>query len=157
MAENNKVHRAAFLFLSYFSLKPVPLDTVADYVLHEARARGDAKIRVPDDIKVKVVRCTLLIYRETGERGIQVVRLHQVMRLAFLQIREKPDGNKDGNEDTSANVSRHNADKTELNGVLQTLNEAYKQTKGELKQEDIATRILLSPHLKEFVEGVERV
>lgn len=157
MAENNEVLRAAFVFLSYCSLQPVPLDTVADYVLREAKARGDAKIRVPDDIKVKVARCSLLIYPETGERGIEVVTLHQVMRLAFLQVRQKPDGNKPGNEETSANVSTCNVDKQELNGVLQTLNEAYKQRKDELKQEDIATRILLSPHLKEFVEGVERV
>ena len=157
MAENNEVLRAAFVFLSYCSLQPVPLDTVADYVLREAKARGDAKIRVPDDIKVKVARCSLLVYPETGDRGIEVVTLHQVMRLAFLQIRQKTDGNKPGNEENSANVSTHDVNKQELNGVLQTLTEAYKQKKGELKQEDIATRILLSPHLKEFAEGVERV
>ena len=156
MAENNEVLRAAFVFLSYCSLQPVPLDTVADYVLREARARGDAKIRVPDDVKVKVARCSLLIYPETGERGIEVVTLHQVMRLAFLPIRRKPDVKKSGKDD-SANVSTNNVDKQELNGVLQTLNEAYKQKKGGLKQEDIATRILLCPHLKEFVEGVDRV
>jgi len=157
MAENNEVLRAAFVFLSYCSLQPVPLDTVADYVLREAKARGDAKIRVPDDIKVKVARCSLLIYPETGERGIEVVTLHQVMLLAFLQIRRKADVNKPGNEEKSAYVSTNNVDKQELNSVLQTLNEAYKQKKGELKQEDIATRILLCPHLKEFVDGVERV
>ena len=157
MAENNEVLRAAFVFLSYCSLQPVPLDTVADYVLYDAKARGDTKVRVPDDVKVKVARCSLLIYPETGERGIEVVTLHQVMRLAFLQMRRKPEVNKTGNEETSASKSTNNVDKQELNGVLQTLNEAYKQKKGELKQEDIATRILLCPHLKEFVEGVERV
>lgn len=157
MAENNEVLRAAFVLLSYCSLQPVPLDTVADYVLRDAKARGDAKIRVPDDVKVKVARCSLLIYPETGERGIEVVTLHQVMRLAFLQIRRKPDGKKTDTEETCANMSTDYVDKQELNGVLQTLNEAYKQKKGELKREDIATRILLCPHLKEFVEGVERV
>lgn len=157
MAENNEVLRAAFVFLSYCSLQPVPLETVADYVLRDAQARGDVKIRVPDEVKVKVARCSLLVYPETGERGIEVVTLHQVMRLAFLQIRRKPEVNKTGNEEGSPSKATNDVDKQELNGVLQTLNEAYKQKKSEVKQEDIATRILLCPHLKEFVEGVDRV
>ena len=157
MAENNEVLRAAFVLLSYCSLQPVPLDTVADYVLREAKARGCAKIRVPDDVKVKIARCSLLIYPGTGERGIEVVTLHQVMRLAFSQIRRKPEELRTSAKDETVGKSTCAMDKWELNGVLQTLNEAYKQKKGELKQEDIATRILLCPHLKEFVEGVEKI
>ncbi len=157
MAENNEVLRAAFVLLSYCSLQPVPLDTVADYVLREAEANGDAKIRVPDDIKVKIARCSLLIYPATGERGIEVVTLHQVMRLAFSQIRRKPDGKRTGTDEESESKLTSALDKQELNGVLHTLNNGYKQKKGALKQEDIATRILLCPHLKEFVEGAERI
>lgn len=157
MAENNEVLRAAFVLLSYCSLQPVPLDTVADYVLRKAKANGDAEIRVPDDVKVKIARCSLLIYPETGERGIEVVTLHQVMRLAFSQIRRKPDGKRTGTEEESDSKLTCSFDRQELNGVLHALNNGYKQKKGALKQEDIATRILLSPHLKEFVEGAERI
>ena len=157
MAENNEVLRAAFVLLSYCSLHPLPLDTVANYVLREANAHGDATIRVPDDVKVKIARCSLLIYPETGEKGIEVVTLHQVMRLAFTQIRRKPEKKETDSKDDSASKSTCAVDKRELNGVLHTLNEGYKQKKGELKQEDIATRILLCPHLKEFVEGTERI
>ncbi|XP_022778324.1 uncharacterized protein LOC111319859, partial [Stylophora pistillata] len=149
MAENNKVLRAAFVFLSYCSLQPVPLDTVADYVLREAKAR------VPDDVKLKVARCSLLVYPQTGERGIEVVTLHQVMRMAFSQIRRNPDES-EGNVD-KCEASSESLKKKELNGVLQALNEAYKQKRGQLKKEDLAIRILLCPHLKEFVEGVEVV
>ncbi|KAJ7383348.1 hypothetical protein OS493_028426 [Desmophyllum pertusum] len=177
MAENNEVLRAAFVLLSYCSLQPVPLDTVADYVLREIKARGDATIRVPDDVKVKIARCSLLISPETGERGIEVVTLHQVMRLAFSQIRCKSDAiRKESDEETAgksssfpadgkkrdpgdevASKSTNSVEKQELNGVLQTLNEAYKQKKGGLKQDAIATRIILCPHLKEFVESEEKI
>ena len=158
MAENNEVLRAAFVFLSYCSLQPVPLDTVADYVLREAKADGNATIRVPDDIKLKIAKCSLLVYPQTGEKGIEVVTLHQVMRLAFSQIRRKPDGKgTDTGKEEAASESAKSVKKQELNGVLQALNEAYKQKKGGLKQEDIATMILLCPHLKELVEGEEMV
>ena len=153
MAENSEVLRAAFVFLSYCSLRPIPLDTVADYVLHEAKASGNVNIRVPDDVKLKIARCSLLIYPKTGERGIEVVTLHQVMRLAFSQIRRKQ-----GNSGT--NVDKYEATgekKKEISGVLQALNEAYKSKKGGLKEHDLAIRILLCPHLKEFVEEVKVV
>ncbi|XP_022802323.1 uncharacterized protein LOC111339863 [Stylophora pistillata] len=149
MAENNEILRAAFVFLSYCSLQPVPLDTVADYVLRRTKAR------VPDDVKLKIARCSLLVYPQTGERGREVVTLHQVMRMAFSQIRRNPDES-EGNVD-KCEVTGEFLKKKELNGVLQALNEAYKQKKGQLKKEDLALRILLCPHLKEFVEGVEVV
>ena len=153
MAKNNEVLRAAFVFLSHCSLQPIPLDIVADYVLREAKASGTVNIRVPDDVKQKIAGCSLLVYPKTGERGIEVVTLHQVMRLAFSQIRRKQDN-------SGANVDNFEAigeKKKELSGVLQALNEAYKTKKGGLKKHDLAIRILLCPHLKEFVEGEEVV
>ena len=149
MAENNEVLRAAFVFLSYCALQPVPLDTVAEYVLYETAASGDQTIRVPDDVKVKIARCSLLIYPETGERGIEVVTLHQVMRLAFAQIRRKPD------EQTKEMEETAEVEKRQLNGVLKILNKAYKIRKGDVSKEAIATRIILCPHLREFVEKAE--
>ena len=149
MAKNNEVLRAAFVFLSYCALQPVPLDTVAEYVLYEAAASGDQTIRVPDDVKVKIARCSLLIYPETGERGIEVVTLHQVMRLAFAQIRRKPDEQTKEMEETAEVEKRHR------NGVLEVLNKAYKIRKGDVSKEAIATRIILCPHLREFVEKEE--
>ena len=149
MAENNEVLRAAFVFLSYCTLQPVPLDTVAEYVLYEAAASGDHTIRVPDDVKVKIAQCSLLIYPETGERGIEVVTLHQVMRLAFAQIRRKPD------EQTKEMEETAEVEKRQLNGVLKILNKAYKIRKGDVSKEAIATRIILCPHLREFVEKAE--
>ena len=149
MAKNNEVLRAAFVFLSYCALQPVPLDTVAEYVLYEAAASGDQTIRVPDDVKVKIARCSLLIYPETGERGIEVVTLHQVMRLAFAQIRRKPDEQTKEMEETAEVEKRHR------NGVLKILNKAYKIRKGDVSKEAIATRIILCPHLREFVEKAE--
>lgn len=149
MAENNEVLRAAFVFLSYCALQPVPLDTVAEYVLYETAASGDQTIRVPDDVKVKIARCSLLIYPETGERGIEVVTLHQVMRLAFAQIRRKPD------EQTKEMEETAEMEKRQLNGVLKILNKAYKIRKGDVSKEAIATRIILCPHLREFVEKAE--
>ena len=149
MAENNEVLRAAFVFLSYCALQPVPLDTVAEYVLYETAASGDQTIRVPDDVKVKIARCSLLIYPETGERGIEVVTLHQVMRLAFAQIRRKPDEQMKEMEETAE------VEKRQLNGVLEILNKAYKIRKGDVSKEAIATRIILCPHLREFVEKAE--
>ena len=149
MAENNEVLRAAFVFLSYCTLQPVPLDTVAEYVLYEAAASGDHTIRVPDDVKVKIAQCSLLIYPETGERGIEVVTLHQVMRLAFAQIRRKPD------EQTKEMEETDEVEKRQLNGVLKILNKAYKIRKGDVSKEAIATRIILCPHLREFVEKAE--
>ena len=149
MAENNEVLRAAFVFLSYCALQPVPVDTVAQYVLRFAAASGDGNIRVPDDIKRKIVSCSLLLYPETGERGIEVVTLHQVMRLAFEQIRRKPDSSQlklSGNDDVSE-------ERRERNGVLQTLNKVYHDVKRDMKKDAIATRIILCPHLKEFVEN----
>ena len=155
MAENNEVLRAAFVLLSYCALQPVPLDTVTDYVLHQTAASGDGKIRVPDDIKVRIARCSLLIYPETGERGIEVVTLHQVMRLAFLQVRQKSD-KKTGNQDELARGTKMSVENQERDGVLQNLNEAYKGKKGSIQKDAIATRIILSPHLKEFVENAEK-
>jgi len=155
MAENNEVLRAAFVLLSYCALQPVPLDTVTDYVLHQTAASGDGKIRVPDDIKVRIARCSLLIYLETGERGIEVVTLHQVMRLAFLQVRQKSD-KKTGNQDELARGTKMSVENQERDGVLQNLNEAYKGKKGSIQKDAIATRIILSPHLKEFVENAEK-
>ena len=149
MAENNEVLRAAFVFLSYCALQPVPLDTVADYVLYETAASGDKTIRVPDDVKIEIARCSLLIYPETGERGIEVVTLHQVMRLAFAQIRRKPD------EQTKEMEETAKVEKRQLNGVLKILNKAYKIRKGDVSKEAIATRIILCPHLREFVEKAE--
>ena len=149
MAENNEVLRAAFVFLSYCALQPVPLDTVAEYVLYETAASGDQTIRVPEDVKVKIARCSLLIYPETGERGIEVVTLHQVMRLAFAQIRRKPD------EQTKEMEETAEGEKRQLNGVLKILNKAYKIRKGDVSKEAIATRIILCPHLREFVEKAE--
>ena len=149
MAENNEVLRAAFVFLSYCALQPVPLDTVADYVLYETAASGDKTIRVPDDVKIEIARCSLLIYPETGERGIEVVTLHQVMRLAFAQIRRKPDVQTKEMEETAE------VEKRQLNGVLEILNKAYKIRKGDVSKEAIATRIILCPHLREFVEKAE--
>ena len=149
MAKNNEVLRAAFVFLSYCALQPVPLDTVAEYVLYEAAAFGDQTIRVPDDVKVKIARCSLLIYPETGERGIEVVTLHQVMRLAFAQIRRKPD------EQTKEMEETDEVEKRQLNGVLKILNKAYKIRKGDVSKEAIATRIILCPHLREFVENAK--
>lgn len=149
MAENNEVLRAAFVFLSYCALQPVPLDTVAEYVLYEIAASGDQTIRVPDDVKVKIARCSLLIYPETGERGIEVVTLHQVMRLAFAQIRRKPD------EQTKEMEETAEVEKRQLNGVLEILNKAYKIRKGDVSKGAIATRIILCPHLREFVEKAE--
>ena len=149
MAKNNEVLRAAFVFLSYCALQPVPLDTVAEYFLYEAAASGDQTIRVPDDVKVKIARCSLLIYPETGERGIEVVTLHQVMRLAFAQIRRKPDEQTKEMEETAEVEKRHR------NGVLEVLNKAYKIRKGDVSKEAIATRIILCPHLREFVEKEE--
>ena len=149
MAENNEVLRAAFVFLSYCTLQPVPLDTVAEYVLYEAAASGDHTIRVPDDVKVKIAQCSLLIYPETGERGIEVVTLHQVMRLAFTQIRRKPD------EQTKEMEETDEEEKRQLNGVLKILNKAYKIRKGDVSKEAIATRIILCPHLREFVENAK--
>lgn len=175
MAENNEVLRAAFVLLSYCALQPVPLDTVADYVIRQLAASGDGKIRVPDDIKVKIARCSLLIYPETGERGIEVVTLHQVMRLAFLQVRRKPskktgtqhklaksaEGSIEIQEQNRVPVEQQEQDgvsveQQEQDGVLQTLNKAYKDKKGKLKKDAIATRIILCPHLKEFVERAEK-
>jgi len=149
MAENNEVLRAAFVFLSYCALQPVPLDIVAEYVLYETAASGDQTIRVPDDVKVKIARCSLLIYPETGERGIEVVTLHQVMRLAFARIRRKPD------EQTKEMEETAEVEKRQLNGVLEILNKAYKIRKGDVSKEAIATRIILCPHLREFVEKAE--
>ena len=149
MAENNEVLRAAFVFLSYCALQPVPLDTVAEYVFYETAASGDQTIRVPDDVKVKVAGCSLLIYPETGERGIEVVTPHQVMRLAFAQIRRKPD------EQTKEMEETAEVEKRQLNGVLKILNKAYKIRKGDVSKEAIATRIILCPHLREFVETAE--
>ena len=149
MAENNEVLRAAFVILSYCALQPVPLDTVADYVLYETAASGDKTIRVPDDVKIEIARCSLLIYPETGERGIEVVTLHQVMRLAFAQIRRKPDVQTKEMEETAE------VEKRQLNGVLEILNKAYKIRKGDVSKEAIATRIILCPHLREFVEKAE--
>ena len=149
MAENNEVLRAAFVFLSYCALQPVPVDTVAQYVLRLAAASSNENKRVPDDIKRKIVRCSLLIYPETGERGIEVVTLHQVMRLAFEQIRRKPDRSQlklSGSDDVSE-------ERRERNGVLQTLNKVYHDVKGDMKKDAIATRIILCTHLKEFVEN----
>ena len=154
MAENNEVLRAAFVFLSYCALQTVPLETVASYVMSQIAASGDGKVRVPDDIKLKVARCSLLIYPETGERGVEVVTLHQVMRLAFSQIRQRPD-KKTTTQDELATNKVMSVEKQERNGVLQTLNEAYKAKKDTLKSEAIAMRIILSPHLKEFCEGSE--
>ena len=150
MAENNEVLRAAFVFLSYCALQPLPLDTVAEYVLCETAASGDQTIRVPDDVKVKIARCSLLIYPETGERGIEVVTLHQVMRLAFAQIRRKPD------EQTKEMEETAEVEKRQLNGVLKILNKAYKIRKADVSKEAIATRIILCPHLREFVEKAEK-
>ena len=149
MAENNEVLRAAFVFLSYCALQPVPLDTVTEYVLYETAASGDKTIRVPDDVKIEIARCSLLIYPETGERGIEVVTLHQVMRLAFAQIRRKPD------EQTKEMEETAEGEKRQLNGVLKILNKAYKIRKGDVSKEAIATRIILCPHLREFVEKAE--
>ena len=149
VAENNEVLRAAFVFLSYCALRPVPLDTVAEYVLYETAASGDKTIRVPDDVKIEISRCSLLIYPETGERGIEVVTLHQVMRLAFAQIRRKPDVQTKEMEETAE------VEKRQLNGVLRILNKAYKIRKGDVSKEAIATRIILCPHLREFVEKAE--
>ena len=158
MAENNEVLRAAFVFLSYCALQPVPLDTVAEYVLRETGASDDVKIRVLDDVKVKIARCSLLIYPETGERGIEVVTLHQVMRLAFEQIRRKTDKKtkKMETEDESTRTSATSVEKRELDGVLRTLNDAYKVKKGDVKKDAIATRIILCPHLKESVKNAEK-
>ena len=152
MAENNEVLRAAFVFLSYCALQPVPLDTVAQYVLRLAAASSDGKIRVPDDIKRKIASCSLLIYPETGERGIEVVTLHQVMRLAFVEIRRKPD-KKSGSQLESSGNDDVSEERQEHNGVLQTLNMVYHNVKGDMKKDAIATRIILCPHLKEFVEN----
>ena len=158
MAENNEVLRAAFVFLSYCALQPVPLDTVAEYFLRETAASGDVQIRVPDDVKVKIARCSLLIYPETGERGIEVVTLHQVMRLAFAQISRKTDKKtkKLETDNESNKISALSVEKHELDGVLRTLNKAYKAKKGDVKKDAIATRIILCPHLKEFVEKAEK-
>lgn len=154
MAENNELLRAAFVFLSYCALQTVPLDTVAEYVMGQIAASGDGKFRVPDDIKLNIARCSLLIYPETGERGVEVVTLHQVMRLAFSQIRQRPD-KKTATQDELARNKAMSVEKQERNVVLQTLNEAYKAKKDALTSDAIAMRIILSPHLKEFVEGSE--
>ena len=151
MAENNEVLRAAFVFLSYCALQPVPLDTVGQYVLRLASSSGDGKTRVPDDIKRKIASCSLLIYPETRERGIEVVTLHQVMRCAFLQIRRRRD-KKSGSQLESAGNDDVSEERQEHNGVLQTLNAVYHNIKADMKKDAIATRIILSPHLKEFVE-----
>lgn len=155
MAETNEVLRAAFVFLSYCALQPVPLDTIAEYVLQQIAASGDERIRVPDDIKLKIARCSLLIYPEAGERGIEVVTLHQVMRLAFTQIRRRPAEKKTRTQGEFSGTKEIRVDKLEQNGVLETLNEAYKANKDELTSDAIAMRIILSPHLKEFVESIE--
>lgn len=154
MAENNEVLRAAFVFLSYCALQPVPLDSIAQYILNQTADTDNGKIRVPDDIKLKIARCSLLIYPETGERGIEVVTLHQVMRLAFLQIRRKQ-GQKTGTPHKSAENTLKSEERREQNGVLQTLTQAYKDKKDSTKKDAIATRIILSPHMKEFVDRVE--
>lgn len=152
MAENNEVLRAAFVFLSYCALQPVPLDTVAQYVVRLASASGDGKTRVPDDIKRKIASCSLLIYPETGERGIEVVTLHQVMRCAFSQIRQRPD-KKSGSQLESSGNDDVSEERQERNGVLQTLNTVYHNIKDNMKKDAIAMRIILSPHLKEFIEN----
>ncbi|XP_067026243.1 uncharacterized protein [Acropora muricata] len=152
MAENKEVLRAAFVFLSYCALQPVPLDTVGQYVLRLAGASGDGKTRGRDDVKRKIASCSLLIYPETGERGIEVVTLHQVMRCAFSQIRQRPD-KKSGSQLESSGNDDVSEERQERNGVLQTLNTVYHNIKGNMKKDAIAMRIILSPHLKEFIEN----
>ena len=71
------------------------------------------------------------------------------MRLAFAQIRRKPDEQTKEMEETAEGEKRHR------NGVLKILNKAYKIRKGDVSKEAIATRIILCPHLREFVEKEE--
>ena len=144
IAERNEVLRAAFEFLSYCALQPVPLDIVADYVISVSGAL------VPDDVKAQIAKCSLLIYPMAGERGIEVVTLHQVMRFAFLQLRKETD-NRETTEDRATSHAKNNFYK-----VLCTINNAYGRRKTDLDQGAIASRILLCPHLKEFYETAEK-
>lgn len=73
MVENSEVFWVVFVFFLYCFLWFILLDIVVDYVLCEVKVSGNVNIRVFDDVKLKIVRCFLLIYLKIGEGGIEVV------------------------------------------------------------------------------------
>ena len=151
MADTSDVLRATFEFLSHCALvQPVPLDAVADYVLRVTRAL------VPDTVKSKVARCSLLVYPRAGEKGIEVIQCHQVMRFAFVRLTKKLDGESFSPESSDAQFKPEFQEKRRLEEVLRSFNNTYKKCISSLDQRAISERILLSPHLQECIGTSEK-
>ena len=136
MAQNSDVIRSAFEFLSYCALAPVPLDTVAEYARQEAGSETSDFER----LKAIIARCSLLVYPERGERGVEVISLHQVMKAAFKQLRY---------ETTAKCSTPGESQRVIYEVVVSVLNNNYQALLTAGDTETIVTRILLGPHLQE--------
>ena len=142
MAEESVVLRAAFEFLSVCArAQPVPLETVAHFVLSVTDSV------VPDVVKRKIARCSLLVYPPTGERGIEVITCHQVMRFAFVRLTEDLDKQTDPERQLNVDIREDRR----LEEVMGALNATYSDNYARLDQAAISIRILLSPHFQECI------
>ena len=129
MAQNSDVVRAAFEFLSECALAPVPLETVAEYA-----KKAGSNIFDPERLKAKIARCSLLFYPERGDRGVEVVTVHQVIKSAFKQLRRE--------ELVEPERMTHER-------IVSVINTSYQAHLAAGDTKNIVTRILLSPHLQE--------